>query len=61
MTDDEIIILHPRGTDCDRTLGQKIFRTESVYEGIRSEFKTLIEKTTLLLEIIILMSLLPLA
>ena len=24
MTDDEIIILDPRGTDCDRTLGQKI-------------------------------------
>jgi len=44
MTDDEIIILDPRGTDCDRTLGQKIFRDEKVYEGIRSEFKTLIEK-----------------
>lgn len=44
MTDDEIIILDPRGTDCDRTLGQKIFRDEKVYEGTRSEFKTLIEK-----------------
>ncbi len=44
ITNDEIIILDPRGTDCDRTLGQSIFRDEKVYEGIRSEFKTLIEK-----------------
>ena len=28
ITNDEIIILDPRGTDCDRTLGQSIFRDE---------------------------------
>lgn len=44
VSDDEIIILDPRGTDCNRSMGQRIFRNRDTYNGIRNDFKAIIEK-----------------
>lgn len=44
ITDDEIMILDPHGTDCDRSMGQHIFRNKDTYNSIRNDFKVIIKK-----------------